>query len=142
MFREDALPVLRVTAARDRVQRHDRPAYPGHHLPPRLLDGAIGQRVLGVGAGVNLAARRRAQVVPLVEELSLVSPGVGPGGDGLRLERLDLRPHLGAQLRGHDAAQVRLQIDPVDRQHGAERTYAQLENSAVGGTVNLQPAAR
>jgi hypothetical protein len=78
------------------------------HLPRGLRDGAVGERVLGVDAAVDLAARGGADVVPLAVELAEVLERIGAGGDRLRLERLDLGVLVRPHLRGNHPAEVLL----------------------------------
>ncbi len=133
--------VLGVPATGRRVERDDRLALPGHHLAPGLGDRAIGHRVLDIPAVVDLTAGRGADVESLADELVAVAPDVCARSHRLGLQRLHLRVHLGPQLRGHDAEQVTLQTDPVDRLHRAHLGDAQLDDAAVTRLADGDPAA-
>ncbi len=139
--REDHLDVLGAAAASGGVEGVDRRAVAEQHLAGRLRHGAVGERVLGAGAAVDLTLRGAAQVVALLGEAAEIAQGVAARRHGLRLERLELRVAVGAELARHDAAQVVLERQLVDHVEAAAVVEEDDQGAAKSAAFELEGLA-
>lgn len=109
------------------------------HLSPRRADGGRRGRLFGGNALVELAVRRRTEVVALSGMAAAALEGKAARGDALRLEGLG--GPVGRHLLGHDAQEV--VVDRHDVDDGQARApVAQLERAAVAAAVERQSPIR
>ena len=139
-LREHHLDVLRVAAARSAVERLGDLAVVEHDLAAGLGHRAIRQRVLRAHSAVSLAARRRAEVEPFVDEAAELAHGVGARRHRLRLERIQAVVELGAHLDRHHAAQIVLERQLVDQVE--QPAIVEIDQDAAAESPAIEPHAR
>lgn len=109
------------------------------HLSPRRADGGRRGRLFGDNALVELAVRRRAEVIALSGMAAAALEGKAARGDALRLEGLG--GPVGRHLLGHDAQEVVIDRHDVDGGQ-ARAPVAQLERAAVAAAIERQSPIR
>ena len=109
------------------------------HLSPRRAYGGRRGCLLRGDALVELAVRRRAEVVALSGMAAAALEGEAARGDALRLEGLS--GPIGRHLLGHDAQEVVIDRHDVDGGQ-ARAPVAQLERAAVAAAVERQSPIR
>ena len=129
--REDDLGVLGPAAAGRGEERVGDLPVEEEDLPRSLVDGAVRERLLDGDAAVDLAAGRRAEVVPLRGEVAPPPHRVRARRHGLRLQRLGLVVDARAHLAGDDPLQVVLETDAVDHVERPPPRRADEEEPAV-----------
>ena len=115
---KNVLGVLGPSAASRTVEGVDRLAVVCGDQAARFANGLGRQLVFGVETTVDLALVRRANVVASIGKLTEISQNVGPCGNRLCLERLDLRKRIRGQFVRNHAQKIVFQRKFVNDNEG------------------------